>query len=110
MQSIEAAKEAAKAAAKEQLEKVYAGHYEDVDKQFSKLKSIKNIEQYTIEDLAKSADYSSLIYDLEKLCNNLDKDTEFLVLSHEYLLSNLSKSADEKDTEQPDGIIYIYFV
>lgn len=104
-----AVKAAAAALAAEQIEKAAGSHYADVDKQFSKLESIGKgpIKQNIIDDLAKSADYSSLVYNLEKLCNNLDKDTEFLILSHEYLLTNLSKSAEEKDPEQPDVVAFI---
>jgi hypothetical protein len=103
MESLKAAKESALAKIEEEKQKLYQPHYEDVDKQFSKLKSLGSINQPLIEDFAKSADYSRLIYDLTKLCSNLERDTEFLVLSKEFLVSNIGKKDDEKQTEQPDG-------
>ena len=81
---------------------MYKLHYEDVDKVLSTLDG-KDVDQNLLEDLAKGGDYSNLIYDLEKLCNNLDKDTELVVLSEETKLTNALKSDADREQEQPDG-------
>ena len=78
-------------------------HFKDVDKQYSQL-SGKEVDKSILEDVAKGADYSALIYDLEKLCDNLDENTEFIVLSKETKI----RTSLNDDPDQPDGKLHIY--
>ena len=81
-------------------------HYQDVDKQFSNLNAKKVEDKDLLNDIAMGVDYSSLTYDFESLCNNLDSSTELIVLSKETKLS-LVPSMISSDPDQPDGMFII---
>jgi len=96
------AKQMALQAAKAAEELLHNSHFADVDDILSTVGGMK-VEQDLLEYIAKGADYSNLIYDLQKLCDNLDKDTELVVLSEEIKITNIGKSEVDKEQEQPDG-------
>lgn len=67
-----------------------------MDSTLSKIEGKTIDDQSLLEVLAKGADYANNIYNLENLCNCLDKDTELVVLSTEFLVSNLAKKEEDK--------------
>lgn len=101
MEAIQAkALATAKAAADAVKEELFAYHYKDVDNILKKLQGTNVVDKSLLENLTKAADYSALIYDFEKLCNNLSKDTELVVLSKEEKIQAFDVSGDPP---QPDG-------